>query len=165
MTIETAAPRDDKRTPAWFFAQCQRRYGPFHIDAAANAANALCPVWFGEGGVAPDALACSWKRQWLADTSHEPATVWCNPPYGPAKTIPKWIAHARHQRDKYRTRILMLLPADTSTVWFQDVWHTELCELVPFRLAFEASDGSTKGNSAKFGSLLVWIAPKIVREK
>jgi hypothetical protein len=87
-------------------------------------------------------------------------TAWANVPYGPAGVISKWIAKARHQRDVHDVRTLMLLPADTSTQWFHDVWRTELCELVPFRLAF--GNGSASGTeSAKFGSLLAYIAPQL----
>lgn len=161
--IETS-DKSDRRTPRWFFEQCVARYGPFQLDAAANAENALCVVWIGPGSTwvdsetkqaAIDGLSCAWGPQ-----NASCITVWCNPPYGPNGTIPKWIAKAR--RESLRgIRTLMLLPADTSTAWYQDVVRTELCELVPFRLSFEAPDGSTKGNSAKFGSVLVWIAPKI----
>lgn len=172
-SAEEAADTNDRRTPRWFFEQCEARFGAFDLDAAANAENALCAAWLGEGGNAPDALGVAWT-QWAIDnwpnlqtsawTKTKPLQVWLNCPYGPMGTIPKWIAHARRQRDQFGTRTLMLLPADTSTEWFHDVSHTELCELVPFRLAFEAGDGSTKGNSAKFGSLLVWIAPKIQKK-
>ena len=89
--------------------------------------------------------------------------AWANVPYGPPGAINHWIAHARKQRDLRFMRTLLLLPADTSTGWFHDVSRTELIELVPFRLAFDAPDGSTKGNSAKFGSVLVWIAPRLQR--
>ncbi len=153
MTID----KNDRRTPAWFFRQCSDRFGPFNVDAAAVANNALCAAWFGPGSdYGADALAIEWG---------ENVRVWCNCPYGPGGTIEKWIAKARRERDERRVKTLLLLPADTSTRWFQDVVRTELVELVPFRLSFEAPDGSTKGNSAKFGSVLVWIAPRITRVK
>lgn len=160
--VASKADKNDRRTPKWFFTQCEARFGRFDLDAAANAANALCPAWLGAGGNAPDALAVDWTWQAvMAQPWTKPLQVWLNCPYGPGGTIPKWIAHARKQRDLFGTRTLMLLPADVSTQWYQDVTRTELCEIVPFRLAFEAPDGSTKGDSAKFASVLVWIAPKI----
>jgi phage N-6-adenine-methyltransferase len=151
------ADTNDRRTPAWFLAQCQRRYGRIAMDAAAIEANAVSRYWYGPGSpFAVDALGVPWPPV--------DGIVWLNPPYGPPGTIEKWIAKARQERDA-GARVLMLLPADTSTRWYHDVTRTELCELVPFRLAFDAPDGSTKGNSAKFGSVLVWIAPTIQRPK
>jgi phage N-6-adenine-methyltransferase len=152
VVIEAVSDTNDRRTPLWFFQQCAARFGPFNLDVACSAENALAPM------VADDALP--WR--WISDNG-DAATAWCNPPYGPPGTIEKWITKARHERDAHGTRTLMLLPADTSTHWFHDVSRTELIELVPFRLAFTAPDGSTKGNSAKFDSVLVWIAPKIVK--
>lgn len=148
------ADTNDRRTPRWFFEACVRRFGPFDFDVAATEDNALAALLF-----APDALTTAWG--WPGCVTD--ALCWCNPPYGPPGTIAKWIAKARKERDEHRTRTLMLLPADTSTDWYHDVIRTELVELVPFRLAFEAPDGSTKGNSAKFGSVLVYIAPQITR--
>lgn len=150
--------RDDRRTPRWFFDLCVRRFGPFSLDAAATKKNRLCTRWLGPGSpIATNALTVEWSRR-------RAIRVWLNCPYGPTGTIPKWIAKARQQRDRYGTRTLMLLPADTSTEWYHDVTRTELCELVPFRLAF--GNGSPDNTaSAKFGSLLVWIAPRIVRPR
>jgi phage N-6-adenine-methyltransferase len=158
VTLEEPVKADtnDRRTPAWFLAQCQARYGRVALDAAAVRENAVTSCWYGPGS--PWGVEDSLVQPWAPFDG----IVWLNPPYGPAGTIEKWIAKARQERDA-GARVLMLLPADTSTKWYHDVSRTELCELVPFRLAFDAPDGSTKGNSAKFGSLLVWIAPKISR--
>jgi phage N-6-adenine-methyltransferase len=153
--VARTADTNDRRTPRWFFQACQARFGRFDLDAAASAANALCPVFIDQ---AQDALAVVW-----AHVSCRVKQVWANPPYGPPGTIERWIAKARQERDDHGIRTLLLLPADTSTRWYRDVAKTELTELVPFRLAFEAPDGSTEGNSAKFGSVLVWIAPRIVQ--
>lgn len=153
MVVDT----NDRRTPLWFFDQCKARFGGFELDLAANAENHLCPSWLGPGSsIAEDAL--SDKATWGHYTG---LLNWCNPPYGPAGVIPKWIAKARHERDVRDCRTLMLLPADTSTDWFYDVWRTELCELVPFRLSF-ATALEEKPDSAKFGSLLVYMAPRLV---
>lgn len=161
---EVVADTNDRRTPRWFFEQCEARFGSFTLDVAASAENHLCSRWFGPGSPwCEDGLSA---RSWRFDGDYPlPGAVWANVPYGPGGTIEKWIAKARRERDVYGIRTLLLLPADTSTKWYHDVSRTELTELVPFRLAFDAPDGSTKGNSAKFGSVLVWIAPKIERPK
>lgn len=151
---------NDRRTPRWFFDACASRYGSLQLDAAATIENRQTELYLGPGSpYGEDALTADWSRALIAPG----AGVWCNPPYGPSGTIPRWIAKARHERDRHRMRTLMLLPADTSTAWYRDVSHTELVELVPFRLAFDAPDRSTKGNVAKFGSVLVWIAPRIAQ--
>ncbi len=156
MTSDT----NDRRTPRWFFNACESRYGSFFLDVAATGDNHLTPWFFGPGSpYAEDGLTADWSRIPLSPGD----SVWCNPPYGPSGTIPRWIAKARQERDLHRMRTLMLLPADTSTAWYRDVSHTELVELVPFRLAFDAPDGSTNGNVAKFGSVLAWIAPRIAQ--
>ena len=150
---ELVADTNDRRTPKWFFEQCEARYGHFVLDAAATVENRQCYYFIGPGSMnLDDAFSVQWGE----------GPVWCNPPYGPAGTIEKWIAYARKQRDRWGTKTLMLLPADTSTKWYHDVSRTELIELVPFRLKFDGPEG-VQQNTAKFGSVLVWIAPKIHR--
>ena len=152
VTVVDAPDTNDRRTPRWFFEQCQQRYGPFDLDAAASPANHLCARYYTE---ADNALTIA---RWCADQ------VFCNPPYGPGGTIEKWIAKVRQQRDAFRVRTLMLLPADTSTRWYHDVRTTELIELVRGRLTFDGPVG-VQQNTAKFGSVLLWVAPKIQRPK
>ncbi len=149
---------NDRRTPRWFFTQCERRFGPFDIDVAAIFENTQCGLFINpaENALDPDVR---WAGPW--GSAGRARQAWCNPPYGPPGTIERWIAKARTERNRDGMRTLMLLPADTSTKWYHDVTRTELTELVPFRLAFDAPDHSTQGNSAKFGSVLVWIAPVI----
>jgi phage N-6-adenine-methyltransferase len=151
------ADTNDRRTPRWFFDQCEARYGKFAFDAAASSENALCSLWLGpDSHIANDSL----KSAWPIPSAR--CAVWLNPPYGPAGAIEQWITKARLERDERGTRTLLLLPADTSTRWYHDVSRTELIELVPFRLKFDGPDG-VQQNTAKFGSVLVWIAPKIQR--
>jgi phage N-6-adenine-methyltransferase len=152
------ADTNDRRTPRWFFEQCEARYAPFTLDVAAIAENALCSRWLGPGSpYGEDGLTATW----ITDAHWRPDTCWGNVPYGPPGTIERWIAKARHERDLHGARTLLLLPSDTSTRWYHDVRRTELIEHVPFRLGFEAPDGSTKGNSALFASVLVWVAPHL----
>lgn len=160
------ADRNDRMTPQWFVDLCARRFGLFDLDAAATAQNTRVPwAWLGPDGVVEDALSVNWTPERIGMRIQGRAlTVWCNPPYGPPGTIPKWIAHAQQQRDLYGTRTLMLLINDPSTAWCQQVKREEWFEDVPFRIAFEAPDGSTKGNVAMEPSCLVWIAPKLVNQ-
>src|SRR4029453_5834070 len=75
--VRTTTPDDEKdvwRTPASLFARAARRYGPFVLDAAAEAHNALCARWLVPGSPpAEDALTGPWGEGG--------ARVWCNPPY------------------------------------------------------------------------------------
>jgi phage N-6-adenine-methyltransferase len=157
------ADRNDRMTPQWFVDQCASRFGMFLVDVAATERNRRCDLWFGPGSaLGEDALKIDWIVP-SVDVVVDSASLnrWCNPPYGPPGTIPKWIAKAREQRDKHGIRTLMLLLNDPSTAWCQDVKRTEWCEDVPFRLAFTAPDGSTKGNTSMEASLLVYIAPQV----
>ncbi len=167
-----ATIRHDKRTPSWFVDQCARRFAPFDVDVAAHVQNTKCRVWLGPGSpFADDALTVDWTWHLVRRGGQGPLTCWANIPYGPPGTIPKWIAHARRQRDLYGTRTLFLLPADVSTDWYQDVSRTELLEHVPFRLAFESPDGSTrdpqtgKTNGAQWPNCVVWVAPRLRQPK
>lgn len=46
---------DEWATPPELFAALAALYGPFQLDAAANAKNTKCARWYGPGGVAADA--------------------------------------------------------------------------------------------------------------
>lgn len=162
MSTARTPARDDRRTPRWFFDLCSKRFGLFDVDVAANAENHLCDQWLGPGGSHEDALSATSWWPWSSPQEGSTLDAWCNPPYGPPGTIPKWIQKARQQRDQHGTRTLMLLSADTSARWFHDVARSELIELVPFRLAFK--NGSPSGrDTARFASVLVWIAPRLAK--
>jgi hypothetical protein len=63
--VTTTTPSEEKdlwRTPPALFAELCARYGPFALDAAADAGNRLCPAWLGPGSpLGEDALAASWR--------------------------------------------------------------------------------------------------------
>jgi phage N-6-adenine-methyltransferase len=148
-----------RKTPLAFFATAAARYGRFTIDLAADASNTLCPVWLGPqsplGPAYEDALVVDWHR-----LGEGPVVLgWCNPPYAPPGTIARWVAKAQDEA-RLGFRCVMLLPADTSTSWYQGLVKHECHEFVPFRLRFNA--GSTfEKNTAKFASLLVYFAPPL----
>ena len=80
-------------------------------------------------------------------------TVYVNPPYG--RTLPLWIAKARHEAESGRAMVLALVPARTDTRW----WHDHIAGradvwLLKGRLAFGSG-----GQPAPFPSALVaWSA-------
>ncbi len=131
---------DERATPQAFFDQLNARFA-FDLDAAASAENTKCETYFGQGGLAEDALEADWGG----------LTVWLNPPYSVAGAF---VAKAREEADKGAT-VVMLLPARTDTRW----WHAHIwdkhapspiderlhgdwrsgvgCEFVSGRLTFE----------------------------
>lgn len=81
----------------------------FDLDAAATAANAKCHRWLGPGGVAEDALNCTWAEH----GRH----IFCNPPYG--RGIGEWFRKASVS-SLLGSTVVMLAHARTDTRW----WHT-----------------------------------------
>ncbi len=94
----------DWYTPDWLFRELSDLYGPFTLDAAALPSNAKCVEYF-----TPEQDG---KRQpWRG-------VVWCNPPYS---NLIEWIRKAHEEVEVGRAeRVLLLLPAQTSTDWFHD---------------------------------------------
>lgn len=91
------------------------RFGPFDIDAAANAANAVCPRWFGPGGEREDALS---PEPWPV------GRIWLNPPYG--RTQKAFVERAYQECLFREGDITLLLPARTDTALFHTyIWDRE----------------------------------------
>jgi len=112
MSAQSAVPdmqRNGWWTPDDLFAEIAGRFGPFDVDAAADATNTKCRVFITEE---MDALAQPWVGR-----------VWCNPPYDRHPGIERWVKKAYRETAAYGTCELacLLLPADTSTAWFHDV--------------------------------------------
>jgi site-specific DNA-methyltransferase (adenine-specific) len=100
--------RDERLTPRYLFDLASRLWGPFTVDAAANASNALCRRFFDRE---TDGLRQSWDHE----------RVWINPPFS---SIEPWCAKAW---DSHADVVVMLLPADrTERKW----WHEHI---EPFR--------------------------------
>lgn len=124
---------DERATPQDFFDRVHAEFG-FTLDAAASTLNHKCELWFGEGGLAFDALTEDWGG--------EGSVVWCNPPYSAAGAF---VAKAKAEAAKGAT-VVLLLPARTDTRW----WHAHVWDqrthapqpdvqvrLIPGRLTFE----------------------------
>lgn len=103
---------DSRSTPQAFFDTLNAEFS-FTLDAAAEANNAKCPIYFGQGGIAEDALEQDWGG--------EGSVVWLNPPYSVAGAF---VAKAREEADKGAI-VVMLLPSRTDTKWFHHyIWMT-----------------------------------------
>lgn len=98
---EMAVDIDDRHTPPRLFTEALARWGPFSVDVAASASNALCARYFTRED---DGLRKSWDGE----------RVWCNPPFS---DLAPWCAKAW---DSSADIVVMLLPANrTEQPW----WH------------------------------------------
>ena len=135
-------------TPKIFFEKCQRRFGPFDLDAAAVPETALAPSYCSPpsgscysvlwpGNCLGDGLAVDWV-----------GNVWLNPPYG--RKIGVWVRRA-FEMGQRGARVVCLVPARTDTAWWHDwVSRADCVEFVRGRLKFGGAN-----NPAPFPSALV----------
>lgn len=126
--------RDDWQTPPALFAALDAEFA-FTCDAAASAANALCPCYYTRDD---DALAQVWTGR-----------LFCNPPYG--RDGARFIAHAWRQVYETATAdiVVLLVAARTDT----RAWHTYAMQgaeirLIPGRLRFVGAPASAPFPSA-----------------
>lgn len=127
---------DERGTPTDLFRVQHAKY-QFTIDLCANAKNAKLPRYFGDGGLAYDAL----KESWVGETA------WMNPPYSAcAAFVKKAFASTREPG----TTVVGLLPVRTDTKWWHSwVWDREIglpragvtVDFLPGRLTFELHVG------------------------
>lgn len=102
---------DQWSTPPAFFAELDAEFD-FAVDAAADATNAKCRVWFGER---IDALA-------LESWASTPCSIFVNPPYS---RCAEFVAKAAEEAAKGCT-VVMLIPSRTDTrYWHAHIWDRE----------------------------------------
>jgi phage N-6-adenine-methyltransferase len=151
---------DDRATLPSYFADFDRRHGPFTVDVAAAAHNTKCARFYDS---AADGLAQDWSGE----------RVWCNPPYS---DIAPWVAKAWECWSATRG-IAMLLPASrTEQRWWQQLVEPYrdrresplTVEFLPGRMHF-LRPGQTEvgpGERPPFGcALLVWHDPQARRRR
>jgi site-specific DNA-methyltransferase (adenine-specific) len=151
--------KDDWETPDELFARYAAEYN-FVLDAAANAVNHKCDLWFGPKGVAEDALTADWGM------FLDHGDIWLNPPYSrglQAAFVKKAAAEAI---GRCAGAVVCLLPARTDTKLFHDYIYNKdgaELELLKGRIKFVNPDGpllrGTKmngsNNAAPFPSMIV----------
>jgi DNA (cytosine-5)-methyltransferase 1 len=150
------------RTPPALFARLDAAHGPFVLDAAADAANHLCPHWLGPGGLAEDALRAAWVVG--HGVGGPPLRAWCNPPYSRGM-VGAFVRKATHEAAIGHARTTLLIPAWTDQPW----WHLHLwdgqrgafrpgvhVEFLLGRVRFLRPDGG-KASSPTFPSIVVTI--------
>ena len=144
-----AAHRDTWQTPDWLFGYLNNIFN-FKADVCASDKNAKCEKYFTEDD---NCLTADWSK-----LVNEFDMVWCNPPYShPADFIKK----AAKECVINKIGTVMLLPADTSVLWFRDALTTadEVVFLTGKRISFIRSDTGKKGNGNNKGSMLIIWRP------
>ncbi|PAV10909.1 phage N-6-adenine-methyltransferase [Arsenophonus sp. ENCA] len=95
-----------------------------------------------------DALTCDWNSE---------GAIFCNPPY--SKIMP-WVKKAAEQHRRQNQTIVMLLPSDTSTSWFQEAIKTshEARFITEGRLSFISAETGKEGKAgnSKGSVLFIW---------
>ena len=96
--------KQDWVTPDIFFERLNKEFH-FTIDLAASEANTKCKRFF---DAEDDALSHDWK-----------GVGWLNPPYGQKKgKLSDWVKYAFTQTEKWKSTVVMFIPARTNTKWF-----------------------------------------------
>lgn len=115
-------------TPPHVFEALHKEFA-FTLDAAANAANALLPEWYGPDHPDP-ARRDGLTTDWAGDARG--GTIYVNPPYG--RAIGTWMAKA--DQESANATVVALIPARTDTQWWhRHVQHHEV-RLLEGRLRF-----------------------------
>jgi site-specific DNA-methyltransferase (adenine-specific) len=123
-------------TPQEFFNILNEEF-EFTLDPCATSDNAKCKKYYtiNENGLEQD-----WQGE----------TVFCNPPYG--RAIKDWVRKCYEESKKPDTKVVMLIPARTDTVYFHEYIYNKVDEVrfVKGRLKFGDAI-----NSAPFPSMVV----------
>ena len=139
-----SSKNENWETPQDFFDALDNEFH-FTLDPCANDENHKVPKYFTKE---IDGLSLDWGGE----------ITFCNPPYG--KQIGKWVKKAYETYKnawnyKYKTVVVMLLPARTDTKWFHDyIYNKAEIRFIKGRLKF----GGCK-NSAPFPSMVVIYNP------
>lgn len=99
-------PSDERRTPRWFFEACERTWGPFDLDAAADKWNHQVDRYVT-------------AKQDLLKSRPRARRAWLNPPYSRGQ-LDRFLGFARESVLERRWgRAVCLVPVDPSARWWQ----------------------------------------------
>lgn len=138
---------DTWETPKEIFDPLNKVF-KFDIDVAAILENRKLDNYFGPDHVKEerrDALKAGWNGM----------TCWCNPPY--SKPLP-WVRKAVQEAYSSGATTVMLLPVDTSTVWFRELFLSSAVSkiwLLSPRVKFVGAPGSPR-----WANMIVVFEPK-----
>jgi len=152
---DNATPKDEQRTPPSLFRRLDNRFH-FALDASATPENSLCQFcWTKE----TNALLQEWHK--LPGMNTNPK-VYCNPPYSRGKILP-FVKKGYYESLKGAT-VVMLLPADISTGWWDWCMFASEWIRVKGRVKFHNVDGTPSKGSPKFGIIVVVFDAKQKRK-
>lgn len=141
--------KDDFHTPQPVFDALNERFGPFTLDAAASADNALVAEHY-------DTQANSLEQDWTG-------RVWCNPPYVRGEHSPNgiidWVRKAWDSVESGQAELVaMLIPAYISNYYWHDTVFPNASHLVIFRarLNFKGPYAVTHGASRQASVCVVF---------
>lgn len=125
----------DWTTPSKLFNELNKEFN-FTLDPCCYKETALCEKFFTEK---EDGLQQDWGGE----------VVFCNPPYG--REIKKWVKKCYEESLKDNTKVVMLIPARTDTIYFHSyIYNKSEIRFIKGRLKFSESK-----NSAPFPSMIV----------
>jgi site-specific DNA-methyltransferase (adenine-specific) len=134
-TVLFSSKNDVWSTPQAFFDTLNEEF-QFTLDACALPENAKCRLYFTPQD---DGLVQDWGGK----------TVYCNPPYG--RKIAAWVEKCYRESRKENTKVVMLLPARTDTVYFHKyIYRKAEIRFLKGRLKF-----GDAVNGAPFPSMVV----------
>ena len=150
------AAKDLARTPLSLYNKLDARFH-FTVDCAADATNHLAPIWY---------------HDFFREDIHlgKDTIAYCNCPYSRV-LIKKFIKKCAEEARDHGATVVMLLPADTSTIAFRkyimglDIdkdgnlvpngfGASEIIFIQP-RVHFNNPDGTPMTGAPKFGSMVV----------
>lgn len=164
--------KDSYQTPKYFRNWLNHRYAWFHIDGCSNGKNALYSYWIGKAaeGLDEDTLSGQIAEDFLADNLldvilecvadwGELLRIFVNPPY----SNPLPFVQRAAELKKAGHIVVMLLPADKSTRWYQVIQEnaSEVIDIIGGRISFinPLTNAEVKGNNK--GSMIVVFDPFI----
>ena len=122
-------------TPQKFYDKLNKEFN-FDLDPCATIENAKCDLYFTEE---ENGLKQDWKG----------FTVFVNPPYG--RVIKDWVKKCHDESLKPNTKVVMLIPARTDTIYFHKyIYNIATIRFLKGRLKFGECT-----NSAPFPSMVV----------
>ena len=147
--------KDCYRTPKYVFNWLNSRF-KFDIDGCATEENNLSYHYIGKDGIVEDFLTFD-PLDLIAELEFSNFTIFVNPPYSNPLPFVKRVAELK----KWGFLVVMLLPADKSTKWYQVIQQnaTEVIDIVGGRISFlhPLTGEEVKGNNK--GSMIAVFDP------
>jgi len=128
----------DWETPQDFFDELDNEFH-FTLDPCATSKTAKCKKFYAKE---EDGLIQDWSGE----------VIFCNPPYGSA--IKHWVKKCHDESEKSNTKVVMLIPARTDTIYFHEyIYHKAEIRFVKGRLKFGGEQ--RESGPAPFPSMIV----------